>query len=67
MPRHNRSIGAIQRRLMVLENQGATHLFGEPALELSDLMQVDAQGRGHINILAADKLMASPRLYASFL
>lgn len=61
------SIGAIQRRLMVLENQGATHLFGEPALALSDLMQVDAQGRGHINILAADKLMASPRLYASFL
>ena len=61
------SIGAIQRRLMVLENQGTTHLFGEPALELSDLMQVDAQGRGHINILAADKLMASPRLYASFL
>ena len=52
---------------MVLENQGATHLFGEPALELSDLMQVEAQGRGHINILAADKLMASPRLYASFL
>ena len=61
------SIGAIQRRLMVLENQGAKHLFGEPALELSDLMQVDALGRGHINILAADKLMASPRLYASFL
>ena len=61
------SIGAIQRRLMVLENQGATHLFGETALELSDLMQVDAQERGHINILAADKLMASPRLYASFL
>ena len=61
------SIGAIQRRLMVLENQVATHLFGEPALELSDLMQVDAQGRGHINILAADKLMASPRLYVSFL
>ena len=61
------SIGAIQRRLMVLENQGARHLFGEPVLKLSDLMQVDAQGRGHINILAADKLMASPRLYASFL
>jgi len=61
------SIGAIQRRLMVLENQGATHLFGEPVLELIDLMQVDTQGRGHINILAADKLMASPRLYASFL
>ena len=52
---------------MVLENQGARHLFGEPALKLSDLMQADAQGRGHINILAADKLMASPRLYASFL
>ena len=61
------SIGAIQRRLMVLENQGATQLFGETAMELSDLMQVDAQGWGHINILAADKLMASPRLYASFL
>ena len=61
------SIGAIQRRLMVLENQGATHLFGEPALELTDLMQVNAQGQGHINILAADKLMASPRLYAYFL
>lgn len=61
------SIGAIKRRLMVLENQGAKHLFGEPALELSDLMQVDALGRGHINILAADKLMASIRLYASFL
>jgi DNA helicase HerA-like ATPase len=54
------SVGAIQRRLMVLENQGATHLFGEPALELSDLMQVDATGRGHINILAADKLIAAP-------
>ena len=49
---------------MVLENQGAKHLFGEPALELSDLLQVDKQGRGHINILAANKLMASPRLYA---
>ena len=61
------SIGAIQRSLMVLENEGATHLFVEPALELSVLMQVDAQGRGHINILAADKLMGSPRLYASFL
>lgn len=60
------SIGAIQRRLMVLENQGATHLFGEPALELTDLMQVNAQGQGHINILAADKWMASPRLYAYF-
>lgn len=61
------SIGAIQRRLMVLENQGATHLFGEPALELSDLMRTDLDGRGRINILAADKLMSSPRLYATFL
>jgi DNA helicase HerA-like ATPase len=61
------SVGAIQRRLMVLENQGGNAFVWEPALELSDLMQVDATGRGHINILAADKLMASPRLYASFL
>ena len=61
------SIGAIQRRLLVLENQGGTRLFGEPALTLGDLMQCDADGRGRINILAADKLMASPRLYATFL
>lgn len=61
------SIGAIQRRLLVLENQGGAGLFGEPALELDDLMQVDADGRGRINILAADTLMASPRLYATFL
>jgi DNA helicase HerA-like ATPase len=61
------SIGAIQRRLLVLENQGAAQLFGEPALALSDLMLRDAQGRGRVNILAADKLMAAPRLYATFL
>ena len=61
------SIGAIQRRLMVLENQGGTYLFGEPALELADLMRCDSNGRGVINILAADKLMNSPRLYATFL
>ncbi|TKZ21162.1 DUF853 family protein [Shimia litoralis] len=61
------SIGAIQRRLLVLENQGGTKLFGEPALELSDLIQTDDAGRGRINILAADKLMGSPRLYATFL
>lgn len=61
------SIGAIQRRLLVLENQGGTRLFGEPALSLGDIMQCDADGRGRINILAADKLMASPRLYATFL
>jgi hypothetical protein len=61
------SIGAIQRRLLVLENQGAAQMFGEPALELADLMRVDAAGAGQINILAADKLMNSPRLYATFL
>ncbi|MEL6620425.1 MAG: helicase HerA-like domain-containing protein [Pseudomonadota bacterium] len=61
------SIGAIQRRLLVLENQGGAGLFGEPALELADLMRSDADGRGMINILAADKLMASPGLYATFL
>ena len=61
------SIGAIQRRLLVLENQGGTKLFGEPALELSDLMRTDASGRGMVNILASDQLMGSPRLYATFL
>ncbi len=61
------SIGAIQRRLLVLDNQGGTQLFGEPALDLADIMQVDKDGRGRINILAADQLMASPRLYATFL
>jgi DNA helicase HerA-like ATPase len=61
------SIGAIQRRLLVLENQGGTGLFGEPALALSDLMRTNAEGKGQINILAADKLMAAPGLYATFL
>ena len=61
------SIGAIQRRLLVLENQGAAQMFGEPALELADLMRTDANGHGVVNILAADKLMNSPRLYATFL
>ncbi|MGR3713607.1 MAG: helicase HerA-like domain-containing protein [Shimia sp.] len=61
------SIGAIQRRLLVLENQGATKLFGEPALDLMDIMYVGADGRGQINVLAADKLMGAPRLYATFL
>ncbi|WP_299587727.1 helicase HerA-like domain-containing protein [uncultured Tateyamaria sp.] len=61
------SIGAIQRRLLVLENQGASQLFGEPALELSDLMRTDEAGKGVVNILAADKLMAAPKLYATFL
>ncbi len=61
------SIGAIQRRLLVIENQGANKLFGEPALDLADLMRRDAQGRGVVNILASDKLMAAPGLYATFL
>ncbi|HBS50490.1 MAG TPA: ATP-binding protein [Rhodobacteraceae bacterium] len=61
------SIGAIQRRLLVLENQGGTRLFGEPALDLADLMRLDGQGRGVVNILAADTLMAAPELYATFL
>ncbi|MCL4105355.1 UNVERIFIED_CONTAM: hypothetical protein GTU68_055486 [Idotea baltica] len=61
------SVGAIQRRLLVLENEGGANLFGEPALELSDLMTTAEDGRGRINILAADKLMGSPRLYATFL
>jgi DNA helicase HerA-like ATPase len=61
------SVGAIQRQLLVLENQGATNFFGEPALELSDIMRTDPDGRGRINILAADKLMGAPRLYATSL
>jgi len=61
------SIGAIQRRLLVLENQGGNRLFGEPALALSDLMRTDADGRGMINILASDRLMGAPKLYATFL
>ena len=61
------SIGAIQRRLLVLEEQGGDRLFGEPALALSDLFLTDAEGAGRINILAADRLMRSPRLYATFL
>ncbi len=61
------SIGAIQRRLLVLENQGGAEFFGEPALQLADIMRLTPGGRGQINILAADKLMAAPRLYATFL
>jgi uncharacterized protein len=61
------SIGAIQRQLLMLENQGAEAFFGEPALDIRDFMRTDRDGRGIINILAADKLMAKPRLYASFL
>ncbi|MEM9708132.1 MAG: helicase HerA-like domain-containing protein [Pseudomonadota bacterium] len=61
------SIGAIQRRLLVLEGQGAASFFGEPALELGDLMRTDTDGRGVISIIAADKLMAAPKLYATTL
>lgn len=61
------SVGAIQRQLLVLENQGGASLFGEPALALSDIIRCDKDGRGAVNILAADKLMGSPRLYATFL
>ena len=60
------SIGAIQRSLLALEAQGAEKFFGEPMLDIADLMQAD-QGRGVINILAADKLMTSPKLYSTFL
>lgn len=61
------SVGAIQRSLLVLEEQGATHFFGEPALDIRDFMRTTLDSRGIVNILAADKLMQSPRLYATFL
>ncbi len=61
------SIGAIQRGLLTLEQQGAQAFFGEPALDLQDMLQVDASGRGVINILQAAQLIQSPRLYATFL
>ena len=61
------SVGAIQRSLLTLENEGGNRLFGEPALELSDILRVDASGKGVVNILAADKLMNAPRLYSTFL
>jgi len=61
------SIGAIQRGLMQIEEQGGDKFFGEPMLNIDDFMQTDGSGRGLINILAADKLMNSPRLYSTFL
>ena len=61
------SIGAIQRNLLALESQGAEKFFAEPALNLDDLIQTDSNGKGIINILAADKLMTSPKIYATFL
>jgi len=61
------SIGSIQRSLLQLRSQGGDHFFGEPALDLHDFIGLDDQGRGLVNVLAADRLMASPRLYATFL
>jgi uncharacterized protein len=61
------SIGTVQRGLLALQQQGGDKFFGEPALNLEDLMQTDAKGRGVVNILAADKLLASPRVYATLL
>jgi len=61
------SVGTIQRQLLSFESQGADLFFGEPALEIDDFFSVDEQGRGTINVLAADRLMRSPKLYATFL
>ncbi|USX25315.1 DUF853 domain-containing protein [Oxalobacteraceae bacterium OTU3CINTB1] len=61
------SIGAIQRGLIAIEEQGGDRFFGEPMLNIDDLLQTDARGKGVINILSADKLMNAPRLYAVFL
>lgn len=61
------SIGAIQRNLLTLEEQGGSHFFGEPALNLDDLRQTDAAGKGVVNVLAADKLMQAPALYSTSL
>ena len=61
------SIGVLQRRLLGLEQQGAQHFFGEPALDIQDFIRTGPDGRGIVNILAADKLMSAPRLYSTFL
>jgi DNA helicase HerA-like ATPase len=61
------SVGTIQRNLLVIEEQGGAKFFGEPALDINDLMQADQKGRGVVNILVADKLMQSPKVYATFL
>ena len=61
------SVGAIQRQLLQLRSEGAAHFFGEPALDINDFIKLDENGHGVVNVLAADKLMASPRLYATFL
>ncbi|MCW1429192.1 DUF853 domain-containing protein [Novosphingobium sp. JCM 18896] len=61
------SVGAIQRQLLSFESQGAASFFGEPAFEIADFLRADDQGRGYVNVLAASKLMQSPKLYATFL
>ena len=61
------TIGSIQRRLVVIEEQGGDKFFGEPALDIKDLMRTTHDGRGYMNILAAERLMTSPQLYATFL
>jgi uncharacterized protein len=61
------SVGTIQRSLLQLRSQGGEHFFGEPALDLDDFIACDEKGRGFVNVLAADKLMASPKLYSTFL
>src|SRR5262249_16995075 len=61
------TIGAVQRALLVLEQQGATSFCGEKALDIAGLMRIAPDGRGYISVLAADQLMTSPQLYATFL
>jgi len=61
------SIGAIQRRMLALQEQGGGYIFGEPALDIHEFIRVNEDGLGHINLLAADKLMLQPKLYATFL
>ena len=63
----SRRIGTIQRALLTLQQQGGERFFGEPALDLKDMIGRDASGAGYVNVLAADKLMQSPRLYSTFL
>ncbi|MBL8791450.1 MAG: DUF853 family protein, partial [Rhizobiales bacterium] len=64
---NDQTIGAIQRRLVVIEEQGGDQFFGEPALDIKDLMRTTRDGRGYMNVLAADRLINSPQLYATFL
>ncbi len=61
------TVGAVQRSILSLRTQGGAHLFGEPALRLEDLMRIGLDGRGYVNVLAADKLINSPGVYATFL